>query len=318
MKGLSLLSLSIILSFAGVAFADSAQLLIDGAKQEEHVGLHSSVSHTETWTTTESDTCWTQECSGSRPVCHSESACRPLPTGGESCRSEEVCNGSEPVCHSVSYSCTREVSHSRQVHDFDTKADVTIHVGPAPVGVSLHELVNVNLNGESVSVTSSRTSQQVLIFARDNTQGTMVAGGLKALRSDVFLRFMNREAALTPLSGGMQNLVASQDKVSFSVGATNDKTPLTIALQIKKQKLFFGGKVLINRSLNAHEFLISHQGDRTLVTIDLQKLGVSSQLQRGSKYEVEASAILDLNSAGLVNREDVPNLKMSQKVRFKN
>jgi hypothetical protein len=246
--------LMLLLSLSG--FAGVGTFNYDGSQSSTQMNLSSEEWHTEYRYETRRTICYRQEV-------HYRTICRPLPNGGHSCTNY-------PEYRTVSYPCTQTVRVAYQVKDYDVDANVIINVKRSS-DVNADENFRVSLQGNDLSLSASG-SRNYLIILKDKKVSTSISGSVKFIDAIYTVELVDAFQVVNALN--LTNISLKDSVLNFNMGPVEARQFVGFKIEVKKAPVIGSSTVLFNRELSPSEVELSAEGEGTLGTVLLNKLGV--------------------------------------------
>lgn len=230
----------------------------------------------------------------SQQVCENvpgDKICRDVPHQEEVCvdKMERVCEDvpAQEVCKNVPYKenvCKMETRHKDEAYECTKKVKV-----PYEVVLKTHR-AHIQMNFESKSAEASaqfnvalNTDGKLSLTAKEDAEGAEQLifakkeikaedqGEINSINGIYNIVLMDKAEYFQFMESGIKNIGLGPKSVSFSVEGKIELKRATLALKISKKDDTKIDKLLTASQLNA-EF----DGEKTRITVDLKKLGVST------------------------------------------
>jgi hypothetical protein len=314
------LSAVLILVLAcSISWANSTQVRISALGAQGESILNSEVTRTEYRTETYPDTCYRSEFNGYREVCDSGQyvqECGTNALGEQICKDRWVPGAcrQEPDYIDVPYTCYRERTISYQVKLYDVVSRVFVNaVAGSSAPSVIDEVLAVTLTQESIQVSPVRVSGKNVLSQKITSNVVQFDGRTKYIDNFIEITLGDKNDLLSPVIGGMKDLEVRGGLVTFTVGKVLRPDLFIVRADFRDKKI--GDDLqFIERDLLANEIEIVDEGTRSRVNIDLQRLGILSQM-KGKKVVFTTTASVKLDVSNIINVKDLPSLEIKSEVK---
>jgi hypothetical protein len=283
-----------------LALADSVDVKnywFNGQEQSAQMLLHTEKTKLEYRTVTVPATCYRTEYR--RQCSQQPGQCRQVCNNGQ-CR--QVCSPPQTVCRNipvnVPYPCYRTETRSYRVHDYYVETFANLNFDLANVTAGAAEDFKVRVEGEQDGITVA-TSKNYLVLLTDRSRQEVRHSGVKQVNLTYNLAFANAASINRVLAQGIKNVSLKAGVLTFELGSGFNLNDYIQNLKVYSYRRASSDILLFNRNLMPYELEIQDQGMSSLVTVNLNSLGINvpsrARVILETQYNVEGAKVLNPN-----------------------
>lgn len=266
---LLLATLSLIFAISATASSETRTFTYDGSQDSVEFLLRAEETHTEYRYEQRQSICYRQQV-------YYRTICESTPRGRH-CRQV-------PYYRTVSYPCLQTIRIPYEVKDFDVEAKVNISIKNLS-GLAANESFKVHLNGDRVSL-SANGSKKFFIILKKSQVKSNIYGRLKMIDGVYSVELV--EAAPIVKAISVSSISMARPVLSFKTGVSQVPELIGYHLQVLRSPLVGSDTVLFGRELSSREISLNTQGQNSVVSVNLQDLGID--LGSG-RYKLTAKAL---------------------------
>lgn len=246
-----------LFSIASFAYVDSKTFTYDGSQDSIEMLLRSEKTHTEYRYEQRHTVCF-------RTETHYRRECHQIPGGGMQCHSI-------PYSRTYSYPCIETVRVGYEVKDYDVEAKVDLYVAPITTSLKVGETFKVTLDGDSLSVSANGSKNFFILLKKSEVQSQMT-GGLKLMTAGYSAELVEAAPILKSLE--LTNIELRNDVLNFTMGPVAVPEAIGYRLTVTKAPILGSDTELFDRELNASEMELKASEANSIVSVNIQNLGV--------------------------------------------
>lgn len=290
-----------LLSTAVLADTSAVEtLLYDGYNTVEEMNLSTEKTKTEYRNVRVPSTCYRteyrQRCRTTPPQC------RTVCDRNGNCRNR--CAPARRVCNTVPvqvpYSCMRTERRAYQVHDYYVETNVRFQFNTADVSDIVREELTMRMTGETASLSANGSNNYFLVLDRQSRNESR-SSGVKHINLLYKVNLVPARRAQEVLGNGIQNVKLRSGILTFNLGAGFNLRSFTQQIKIFQNRRFGTDPLLLDRKLSGQDMNVQGTASSSLVTIDLNALGVNIP----TKLRVILDTKFDIDENKILNRGEL-------------